>query len=267
MAVPSSAGPGEDDPHEPEPAAAFDETAETDRFVRRQRRDALAAIRVVPGGLFRPRLSRQPALIAVVALALIVPAVVLPRPQDAVIAQQQQVRAGRRTPGREDRSRGRGAWCEGPRPERPADARWPRSSATWRASCASTPTTSDVNLAKLGSIENDVRAQVDPANEQRAASLTSLSRSLSSAATGKPDANRDGDPEKAKQDLADLADKLDTLTPDQRRELAEQLAGMEASASGAGWRRRDRASTMPPRARPRATPPAPGPPSIGSATR
>ena len=48
-------------------------------------------------------------------------------------------------------------------------------------------------------MEAEVRAQTDPANEQRAASLTSLSRSLSRAATGKPDANKDGDPEKRRR--------------------------------------------------------------------
>ena len=52
----------------------------------------------------------------------------------------------------------------------------------------------DANLARLGAIETEVRAQVDPSNEQRAASLTALSRALSSAATGKPEANPAGDP-------------------------------------------------------------------------
>ena len=39
--------------------AAFDEAAETDRFVRRQRRDALATLRMAPR-LFKPRFSREP---------------------------------------------------------------------------------------------------------------------------------------------------------------------------------------------------------------
>ena len=42
----------------------------------------------------------------------------------------------------------------------------------------------DRNLAQVGAVEDAVRAQLDPANEQRAASLTSLSRALSRAATG-----------------------------------------------------------------------------------
>src|SRR4029079_12226048 len=69
-----------------------DEAVETDRFVRRQRRDALRSIRTTPAGLFRPRFSRQPATVALVAAMLWAPVTLLPNPQDAVIAQQQQVR-------------------------------------------------------------------------------------------------------------------------------------------------------------------------------
>src|SRR5207247_2662856 len=91
----------------------------------------------------------------------------------------------------------------------------------------------DVNLARLGSIENEVRAQTDPSNEQRASSLTALSRSLSQAATGKPDANRDGDPDATREDLQKLAEDLVTMTPEEQRDLAEQLAGLDATASQA----------------------------------
>ena len=42
----------------------------------------------------------------------------------------------------------------------------------------------NINLAKLGAIEAALRAQLDPANEQRAAALSALSRGLSRAATG-----------------------------------------------------------------------------------
>ena len=58
-----------------------------------------------------------------------------------------------------------------------------------------------------------MRAQLDPANEQRAASIASLARSLSRAATGNPQANPGGDPEETKDDLKDLGDKLDDDDP------------------------------------------------------
>src|SRR5205085_3395992 len=61
-------------------------------FVRRQRADALAALRRVPITLFRPRFSRRPGVAALLAAALLVPAVLLPNPQDTVIAHNRAVR-------------------------------------------------------------------------------------------------------------------------------------------------------------------------------
>ena len=92
VAFPDSAGPAEDAEDDAEARGPLDEAAETDRFVRRQRRDAVRSIGMAPAGLFRPRFSRQPATVALVGALLLVPMTLLPNPQDAVIAQQQQVR-------------------------------------------------------------------------------------------------------------------------------------------------------------------------------
>ena len=92
--MPSSAGPataGDDETIAV--GAGFDLHDAEARFVRRQRRDALSRLRAVDPGLFRPRLARRPALIALIATALVVPAVLLPNPQDLVIAQQREIRA------------------------------------------------------------------------------------------------------------------------------------------------------------------------------
>ena len=62
------------------------------RFVRRQRRDALGRLHATDPGLFGPRLARRPGLVALVAAALVIPAALLPNPQDLVIAQNRQVR-------------------------------------------------------------------------------------------------------------------------------------------------------------------------------
>ncbi len=69
-----------------------DESLQTERFVRRQRADAAASIRLVPSNLFRPRTSRTPAAIALVGALLLAPLVLLPNSQDAAIAQAQNVR-------------------------------------------------------------------------------------------------------------------------------------------------------------------------------
>src|SRR5215204_4769753 len=67
--------------------SGFDVHRAEERFVRRQRRDALGRLHAVDPRLFKPRFAPRPALVSLVAIALIVPAVFLPNPQDAVIAQ------------------------------------------------------------------------------------------------------------------------------------------------------------------------------------
>ena len=91
VGYPASATPPAEDMDLDAPVAAFDEAAETDRFVRRQRRDALAVLRVAPR-LFKPRYSRNPAIATIAAVALLVPVLALPNPQTAVIAKQRDVR-------------------------------------------------------------------------------------------------------------------------------------------------------------------------------
>ncbi|TMC63578.1 MAG: hypothetical protein E6J17_04935, partial [Chloroflexi bacterium] len=90
------------------------------------------------------------------------------------------------------------------------------------------PADLELNLATLGSVESDLRAQLDPATEQRASSLASVSRALSRAATGQPTANSAGDPKETARDLNDLGNKLDNLTPEQQKDLARQLSELQS---------------------------------------
>ncbi|HUP54817.1 MAG TPA: hypothetical protein VM408_04865, partial [Methylomirabilota bacterium] len=211
--------------------APFDEVVETDRFVRRQRRDALASLRTVTG-LFKPRFSRSPAFSALAAAALLVPVLLLPNPQDVVIAQQRDVReaADRQADRLEDLAEdleSKGGDAEDPRTQLAEELR--ELARELRAK----PDELAVNLRQIGAVESEVRSRVDPSTEQRASAMASLARSLSRAASGNPEANRDGDPEKTREDLAELGDKLDELTPDEQKELARQLAEMESTASSA----------------------------------
>ena len=128
------------------------------------------------------------------------PVLFLPNPQDAVIAQQQQLQeAAERQADRIERVaedlESRGEDANDPRTQLAEELR------ELALRLREHPDELEANLARLGAIEDQVRAQIDPANEQRAASLASLSRALSRAATGKPDANRDGDPEETREDL------------------------------------------------------------------
>lgn len=92
--VPEAAGPptAEDEALMAAGTGDVDDADERRRFVRRQRRDAMASLRLVPANLFRPRMSNRPA-VAVLALSLaLVPTLFLPNPQTAAIAQNRAVR-------------------------------------------------------------------------------------------------------------------------------------------------------------------------------
>ena len=62
-AIPEAAGPpsAEEEALLADDAIAIDQGTEERRFVRRQRRDAVASLRLVPSTLFRPKMSRRPA--------------------------------------------------------------------------------------------------------------------------------------------------------------------------------------------------------------
>ena len=167
------------------------------RFVRRQRRDALARLRVVEPGLFRPRLARRPALVALVAAALVLPAALLPNPQDAVIAQNRQVReeAAQQAERIDEVAKdleGKGADANDPRSQLAEELR------ELAEQLRQNPGDLDANLAQLGAVEDDVRAQLNPANEQRAAAIAALSRSLSRHGDRRPE----GQPGRRSQDDA-----------------------------------------------------------------
>ncbi|HEU5202746.1 MAG TPA: hypothetical protein VFU17_00475, partial [Candidatus Limnocylindrales bacterium] len=226
VAYPAAAGPGEI----VEAVAADNDDVE--QFVRRQRRDALGALRVVRPGLFGPRFSLNPAVIAVVAALALAPVLLIANPQNDVIATNQRVReeANRQAERIEEIARdleAKGDTTDDPRNQLAEELRELARQLRER------PADLNDNLARVAATETRTRAQLDPANEQRASALTSLSRSLSRTATGQSEANPNGDPEETRGDLDELADQLDGMTDQERRELARQLAELGATASQA----------------------------------
>ena len=191
--------------------------------------------------MFKPRFSRQPALVALAAVALLVPVLGLPNPQDAVIAQQRDVRAAAdrqadRLDELADELETKGRTTDDPRTQLAEELRELARQLRER------PDELAVNLRQIGAVESDIRARIDPATEQRASAMTSLSRSLSRAATGNPDANRDGDPDKTREDLDDLADKLDEMTPEEIARPGPPARRDAVHSLGRRRRRRDRAA-------------------------
>ena len=229
-AYPSLAGPAElaaDDADGP-----ITDAAEAARFVRRQRLDAVSVLRIAPPNLFRARWSRGPAAIALAASLLIVPFVLLPNAQDRVIAEARANRdeALKQASKVEEIAKeleSKGAKPDDPRTRLATDLR------DLAAQLRAHPEDLKANLARLGSVEASLHSQLDPSNEQRAAALTSLNRSLSRTASGNPNANKDGDPKVTADDLKNLGDKLDSMTPQERSDLAAALAGLQSAASQA----------------------------------
>jgi hypothetical protein len=229
VAFPDAAGPRDNDELPPQDSAAAERVA----FVLRQRRDTLSALRSTPPNLFRPRLSRRPAAVALVALIALAPVALLPNPQNAAIAQAKAVREeavaqAQKIDKLADELTKQGKDANDPRTLLAQELR------DLAKQLREHPDQLDGNLAKLGSIEAALQAQLDPANEQRAAALAALSRGLSRAATAKADANPSGDPKAASDDLKNAAQQLDKMTPEQQKELAKQLTELGGAASQAG---------------------------------
>jgi hypothetical protein len=229
VAFPEVGGPRVADPELGEAGPSAERAA----FVLRQRRDTLSALRVTPPVLFRPRLSRRPAAVALVALIALAPVALLPNPQNAAIAQAKAVREeavaqAQRIDKLADELAKQGKDANDPRTQLSQELR------DLAKQLRDHPDQLDANLAKLGSIQAALSSQLDPANEQRAAALSALSRGLSRAATAKSDANPSGDPKAATSDLKNAAKQLDQMTPAQQKELAKQLTQLGGAASQAG---------------------------------
>jgi hypothetical protein len=200
-------------------------------MVRLQRRDALAYLNSAdPRGLRIPLPRRQTAT-TVLASLLLVPALLLPNGMNDILNLREQQRAAaenqaqRLTETADRLNEGRTA--PDPRVDIAQELR------DLAQQLRDHPEDLNANLAKLGSLEDALRSRIDPANEQRAAAITSLSRQLSRSATGS-DSNPSGDPQKTSQDLKDLANRLPQMTDQQRQDLARELSQQDATARQAG---------------------------------
>src|SRR3990170_2659818 len=191
------------------------------RLVRLQRRDALAYLHSAdPRGLRIPLPRRQSATTFVAAL-LLVPALLLPNGQNDILNLREQQRAAAENQAqRLDETATRlneGRTAPDPRVDIAQELR--RLAQQLRDN----PENLQANLARLGSLEDALRSRIDPANEQRAAAITSLSRALSRSSTGN-DSNPQGDPQKTGEDLADLANRIGQMTDEEREALARDLS-------------------------------------------
>ncbi|MDQ3448764.1 MAG: hypothetical protein M3432_06265, partial [Chloroflexota bacterium] len=200
-------------------------------MVRLQRQDALRRLAAADRQAFRPRMPQRALVTTMLCAALIVPALVLPNPQSAILAAREEQRdAAEQQARRLDQTADRlatGRETPDPRADVAEELRRLAKSLRDR------PEDLDDHLARLGSMEDALRSRLESGAEQRAAAVSSLSRSLSRLATGS-DSNTAGDPEQAAADLDEMSEGLDDLSAAEREELARRLAELEPVARQAG---------------------------------
>ena len=162
----------------------------------------------------------------------------LPNTQDQAIAQARANRDEARQQATRIDEIAKDLESKGPKPDDPrshlaADLR------DLAAQLRSRPEDLEANLARLGTVEAAVNSQLDPGNEQRASTLTALNRALSRAASGRADANQNGDPKVTAEDLRRLGEQLDAMTPEARAGRVGGAVG--APVTGVAGQRRGRA--------------------------
>ncbi len=226
---------------------SFDLVRAEARFIRRQRLDALRRLIAIDPGLFRPRLDRRRALVAIVAALVVAPALLLPNPQDAVIARDQAVRDAAQAQAARIDEAARQLAAKGTTPTDPR-SKLSEELRQLAEQLRQKPGDLQANLAKLGAVQDAIGAQLDPSNEQRASALAAAARALSQTATGNPQANPDADTKVTHEDLNDLGARLDSMTPAQRAQMATALAALQQlvtqADSTAGQALQDAASSI-----------------------
>ncbi|HEX2222090.1 MAG TPA: hypothetical protein VHK06_06150 [Candidatus Limnocylindria bacterium] len=182
---------------------------------------------------FGPRLDRRPSAITAVAAALLVVLVAWPNPQEGVLRDRAATRDAARDVAERveevaDDAERRGAETPDPRRDRLVEelrrlARQLRDEADDRQAV----------VARIGAVAQELSRMTDPRAAERDAGLTSLARATSRAASGDQEANPEGDPERAAQDLESLAGELggmDTERAAQRADAIRDAADSSGSA-------------------------------------
>jgi len=179
---------------------------------------------------FRPRVERRPSVAGGVALALLVVLIVWPNPQDSVLRDRQAARDASRDVAQRIEDVARDAEQQGadtPDPRRDALIEQLRKLAQQLREGGDDR--QDV-LAKIGAVQEQLARLTDPQAAVKDAGLTQLAEQISKAATGKENANPDGDPDQAAKDLEALKDQVKSMSSAQAAARAEAL---QRAAQGA----------------------------------
>lgn len=205
-----------------------------DPLEARQLADARARLNAVDlRRAFRPRLARRPLVVAGMGLVMTLLLVAWPNPQDEVIEQRRAAReAAERVAERVEEVADEVGEenVENPDPRREELERQLRELARQLREQGDDR---EATLARIGSVQEELSRLTDPQAAESDAALTQLARSTSRAATDDEEANPDGEPEEAAQDLEELAEQTDGLSPEEAASRAAELrrAARAGSAS------------------------------------
>ncbi|MGH2418141.1 MAG: hypothetical protein ACRDFY_07385, partial [Candidatus Limnocylindria bacterium] len=164
---------------------------------------------------FRPRLARRPLAVAGVGLAMTLLLVAWPNPQDDLLEQRRAAReAAERVAERveEEADEIGEENVENPDPRREELERQLRELARQLREQGDDR---EATLARIGSVQEELSRMADPQAAEQDAALSQLARAASRAATGDEEANPEGDPEQAADDLDELAERTDELSPEE----------------------------------------------------
>jgi hypothetical protein len=203
-----------------------------DALEGRQLADARARLNEVDlRRAFRPQLARRPLAIVGAGLAMTLLLVAWPNPQDDLLDQRRAAReAAERVAERvEDEAEEIAEEnVENPDPRREELERELRELARQLHEQGDDR---EATLARIGSVQEELSRMADPQAAEQDAALSQLARAASRAATGDEEANPEGDPEQAADDLDELAARTDELTSEEAAARAEELR--QAAQAGA----------------------------------
>ncbi|MBA3689032.1 MAG: hypothetical protein H0W81_09415, partial [Chloroflexi bacterium] len=180
---------------------------------------------------FRPRLARRPSAAGGIGLALLVVLVAWPNPQDALLRDRQAARDASREVAQRIEEVAREAEQQGATPDPRRDALVEQLRRLARQLREAGDDRQDV-LARIGAVQEQLARLTDPQAAVKDAGLTQLAQQISKAASGKQDANPEGDLDQAVKDLEALKDQVRKMSSAQAAARADALQRAAQGAAG-----------------------------------
>ncbi|NJM05412.1 DUF4175 domain-containing protein, partial [Candidatus Gracilibacteria bacterium] len=190
-----------------------------------QQNDAASAARQVKAGQLPLRFDRNVMLAGMVPLALGLSLLFVPNPQDAVLAEQEQVEQAVEDVIEDlETLREEIANEETLSPEERAELE--QRIAELQEELRQDMQNREEALAELSQAEAELQQQLDPQTDAREAALEQMARNLEQMSGQQPSQNPDL--EEAARNLEELSEALENMSEEERQQLAEELSRQAA---------------------------------------